>query len=214
MVANNNRRIKDLYLIPLSAKDPLPSKLLPFDGPGKHLQGDAQRPLITLTPKHWIEYDVPKSLYLKTIKLGIMSVDSFVQSGHYVQDFVNLLRFPLCERRACFMKLVYDLYCRGRASTSAVAFLHKHPSVLFLCPQCVLCVYITLYHTSVLNKGCCASQVGAALDVSLSLLFLRLSFYSVDTRVKCLGNDGVSENDICHNVLHLNYPSLQLGVLC
>ncbi|XP_023652557.2 death-inducer obliterator 1 isoform X2 [Paramormyrops kingsleyae] len=34
VVANNNRRIKDLYLIPLSAKDPLPSKLLPFDGPG------------------------------------------------------------------------------------------------------------------------------------------------------------------------------------
>ncbi|KAM9759815.1 death-inducer obliterator 1 isoform 2-T2 [Menidia menidia] len=34
VVANNNRRIKDLYLIPLSSKDPLPSKLLPFDGPG------------------------------------------------------------------------------------------------------------------------------------------------------------------------------------
>lgn len=35
VVANNNRRIKDLYLIPLSSKDPLPAKLLPFDGPGK-----------------------------------------------------------------------------------------------------------------------------------------------------------------------------------
>ncbi|XP_054472335.1 death-inducer obliterator 1 [Anoplopoma fimbria] len=34
VVANNNGRIKDLYLIPLSSKDPLPSKLLPFDGPG------------------------------------------------------------------------------------------------------------------------------------------------------------------------------------
>uniref|UniRef100_A0AAV2M5Y7 Death-inducer obliterator 1 n=1 Tax=Knipowitschia caucasica TaxID=637954 RepID=A0AAV2M5Y7_KNICA len=34
VVANNNRRIKDLYLIPLSSKDPLPPKLLPFDGPG------------------------------------------------------------------------------------------------------------------------------------------------------------------------------------
>ncbi|XP_078507746.1 death-inducer obliterator 1 isoform X2 [Lissotriton helveticus] len=34
VVANNNRHIKDLYLIPLSAKDPIPSKLLPFDGPG------------------------------------------------------------------------------------------------------------------------------------------------------------------------------------
>ncbi|XP_042359018.1 death-inducer obliterator 1 isoform X2 [Plectropomus leopardus] len=34
VVANNNRRIKDLYLIPLGSKDPLPSKLLPFDGPG------------------------------------------------------------------------------------------------------------------------------------------------------------------------------------
>ncbi|KAJ0068412.1 hypothetical protein NL108_005996, partial [Boleophthalmus pectinirostris] len=33
VVANNNRRIKDLYLIPLSSKDPLPPKLLPFDGP-------------------------------------------------------------------------------------------------------------------------------------------------------------------------------------
>uniref|UniRef100_A0A3B4Z4W1 TFIIS central domain-containing protein n=1 Tax=Stegastes partitus TaxID=144197 RepID=A0A3B4Z4W1_9TELE len=39
VVANNNRRIKDLYLIPLGSKDPLPSKLLPFDGPGKHLEG-------------------------------------------------------------------------------------------------------------------------------------------------------------------------------
>lgn len=39
VVANNNRRIKDLYLIPLGSKDPLPSKLLPFDGPGKHLKG-------------------------------------------------------------------------------------------------------------------------------------------------------------------------------
>lgn len=37
VVANNNRRIKDLYLIPLGSKDPLPSKLLPFDGPGKHV---------------------------------------------------------------------------------------------------------------------------------------------------------------------------------
>ena len=37
VVANNNRRIKDLYLIPLGSKDPLPSKLLPFDGPGKQL---------------------------------------------------------------------------------------------------------------------------------------------------------------------------------
>nr|XP_020660275.1 death-inducer obliterator 1 isoform X1 [Pogona vitticeps]XP_020660276.1 death-inducer obliterator 1 isoform X1 [Pogona vitticeps] len=34
VVANNNRRVKDLYLIPLSAKDPIPSKLLPFEGPG------------------------------------------------------------------------------------------------------------------------------------------------------------------------------------
>lgn len=39
VVANNNRRIKDLYLIPLGSKDPLPSKLLPFDGPGKQSQG-------------------------------------------------------------------------------------------------------------------------------------------------------------------------------
>lgn len=34
VVANNNRHVKDLYLIPLSAKDPVPSKLLPFEGPG------------------------------------------------------------------------------------------------------------------------------------------------------------------------------------
>ncbi|RVE72470.1 hypothetical protein OJAV_G00042050 [Oryzias javanicus] len=34
VVANNRGRIKDLYLIPLSSNDPLPSKLLPFDGPG------------------------------------------------------------------------------------------------------------------------------------------------------------------------------------
>ncbi|XP_025057533.1 death-inducer obliterator 1 isoform X4 [Alligator sinensis] len=33
VVANNNRHVKDLYLIPLSAKDPIPSKLLPFEGP-------------------------------------------------------------------------------------------------------------------------------------------------------------------------------------
>ncbi|XP_054549884.1 death-inducer obliterator 1 [Talpa occidentalis] len=34
VVANNSRHVKDLYLIPLSAKDPVPSKLLPFEGPG------------------------------------------------------------------------------------------------------------------------------------------------------------------------------------
>lgn len=44
MVANNNRRIKDLYLIPLSSRDPLPSKLLPFDGPGKRLQENTNVP--------------------------------------------------------------------------------------------------------------------------------------------------------------------------
>ncbi|KAM4692619.1 death-inducer obliterator 1 [Rhinophrynus dorsalis] len=38
VVANNNRHIKDLYLIPLSAKDPIPAKLLPFEGPGKRLR--------------------------------------------------------------------------------------------------------------------------------------------------------------------------------
>lgn len=35
VVANNNRHVKDLYLIPLSADDPVPPRLLPFEGPGK-----------------------------------------------------------------------------------------------------------------------------------------------------------------------------------
>ncbi|XP_019492765.1 PREDICTED: death-inducer obliterator 1 isoform X1 [Hipposideros armiger] len=34
VVANNSRHVKDLYLIPLSAEDPVPPKLLPFEGPG------------------------------------------------------------------------------------------------------------------------------------------------------------------------------------
>ncbi|XP_067856302.1 death-inducer obliterator 1-like isoform X2 [Heptranchias perlo] len=34
VVANNARHIKDLYLIPLAANHPIPSKLLPFEGPG------------------------------------------------------------------------------------------------------------------------------------------------------------------------------------
>ncbi|XP_064154606.1 death-inducer obliterator 1 isoform X1 [Anguilla rostrata] len=34
VVANNSRRIKDLYLIPLGAKAPIPSKLVPIEGPG------------------------------------------------------------------------------------------------------------------------------------------------------------------------------------
>ncbi|XP_056154777.1 death-inducer obliterator 1-like [Lampris incognitus] len=34
VVANNNRSIKDVYLVPLSAKEAIPSKLLPLDGPG------------------------------------------------------------------------------------------------------------------------------------------------------------------------------------
>uniref|UniRef100_A0A8C5J8W5 Death inducer-obliterator 1 n=1 Tax=Junco hyemalis TaxID=40217 RepID=A0A8C5J8W5_JUNHY len=42
VVANNNRHVKDLYLIPLSSKDPIPSKLLPFEGPGKHKTGEVQ----------------------------------------------------------------------------------------------------------------------------------------------------------------------------
>ncbi|XP_053103011.1 death-inducer obliterator 1 isoform X2 [Hemicordylus capensis] len=44
VVANNNRHVKDLYLIPLSAKDPIPSKLLPFEGPGL----EATRPNLIL----------------------------------------------------------------------------------------------------------------------------------------------------------------------
>lgn len=42
VVANNNRHVKDLYLIPLSTKDPIPSKLLPFEGPGKHKTGEVK----------------------------------------------------------------------------------------------------------------------------------------------------------------------------
>ncbi|XP_068541534.1 death-inducer obliterator 1-like [Anas acuta] len=34
VVTNNNRHVKNLYLIPLSSKDPIPSNLLPFKGPG------------------------------------------------------------------------------------------------------------------------------------------------------------------------------------
>lgn len=34
VVANNSRSIKDLYLVPLSAKEIIPSKLQPLDGPG------------------------------------------------------------------------------------------------------------------------------------------------------------------------------------
>ncbi|XP_062948728.1 LOW QUALITY PROTEIN: death-inducer obliterator 1-like [Cynocephalus volans] len=36
VVPNKTRHIKNLYLIPLGAKDPIPSALLPFEGPGKH----------------------------------------------------------------------------------------------------------------------------------------------------------------------------------
>lgn len=35
VVVNNSRHVKDFYLIPLSAADPVPSKLLPFEGPGR-----------------------------------------------------------------------------------------------------------------------------------------------------------------------------------
>ncbi|XP_013000093.1 death-inducer obliterator 1 isoform X2 [Cavia porcellus] len=43
VVANNNRHVKDLYLIPLSAKDPVPPKLLPFEGPGEKQLGERKR---------------------------------------------------------------------------------------------------------------------------------------------------------------------------
>ncbi|KAG9332568.1 hypothetical protein JZ751_014666 [Albula glossodonta] len=36
VVANNSRNIKDLYLIPLGAKAPIPTQFLPFEGPGKN----------------------------------------------------------------------------------------------------------------------------------------------------------------------------------
>lgn len=58
VVANNNRHVKDLYLIPLSAKDPVPPKLLPFEGPGKHcllweVIRHVQSPH-TLSPRHTV----------------------------------------------------------------------------------------------------------------------------------------------------------------
>ncbi|XP_066899304.1 death-inducer obliterator 1-like [Kogia breviceps] len=34
VVVNNSRHVKNLYLIPLNTTDPVPSKLLPFEGPG------------------------------------------------------------------------------------------------------------------------------------------------------------------------------------
>ncbi|NXN94155.1 DIDO1 protein, partial [Rhinopomastus cyanomelas] len=34
VITNTNRKIKDLYLIPLSSQDPVPPELLPFAGPG------------------------------------------------------------------------------------------------------------------------------------------------------------------------------------
>ncbi|XP_070275734.1 death-inducer obliterator 1 isoform X2 [Myotis yumanensis] len=42
VVANNSRHIKDLYLIPLSSEDPVPSKLLPFEGPEHPSKAQAQ----------------------------------------------------------------------------------------------------------------------------------------------------------------------------
>ncbi|XP_057560262.1 death-inducer obliterator 1 isoform X2 [Hippopotamus amphibius kiboko] len=45
VVANNSRHVKDLYLIPLAASDPIPSKLLPFEGPGKRQPPDPTWPL-------------------------------------------------------------------------------------------------------------------------------------------------------------------------
>lgn len=56
VVANNNRRIKDLYLIPLGSKDPLPSKLLPFDGPGKHLKRYTNSLVVTWMLLYLSEY--------------------------------------------------------------------------------------------------------------------------------------------------------------
>lgn len=34
VVANSSRSIKDVYLVPLSAKEPIPSMLQPLEGPG------------------------------------------------------------------------------------------------------------------------------------------------------------------------------------
>lgn len=37
VVANKSRSIKDIYLIPVSAKESIPSKLQPFEGSGKKM---------------------------------------------------------------------------------------------------------------------------------------------------------------------------------
>jgi len=34
VVANSNRNVKDMYLVPISAKEAIPSILQPLDGPG------------------------------------------------------------------------------------------------------------------------------------------------------------------------------------
>lgn len=34
VVANGSRSIKDVYLVPLNAKEPIPSMLQPLEGPG------------------------------------------------------------------------------------------------------------------------------------------------------------------------------------
>lgn len=50
VVANSSRSIKDLYLVPLSAKESIPSILQPLEGPGMIM---LYLPIIVLSLPYW-----------------------------------------------------------------------------------------------------------------------------------------------------------------
>nr|XP_032817642.1 death-inducer obliterator 1-like isoform X3 [Petromyzon marinus] len=52
VVGNASRSLKDMYLIPLAAQDPIPHQLLPFDGPGKPVTRSCHHLVLTVSPVH------------------------------------------------------------------------------------------------------------------------------------------------------------------
>ncbi|EQB77206.1 death-inducer obliterator 1 isoform b [Camelus ferus] len=115
VVANNSRHVKDLYLIPLSARDPVPSKLLPFEGPDR-----ATRQTCCLARPRHSGQDWGSGAAALATELSFRGVGGWHQSTRIIS--IDCLREVPCGRRTRSIQascLSEPQFTHSRAGTGA-----------------------------------------------------------------------------------------------
>lgn len=83
VVANNSRSIKDIYLVPLSAKELIPSILQPLEGPGVVLLP------VLLIIYIFLHYLARANAYINTSTVTGSTVTDYIQAAifHQIKNF-------------------------------------------------------------------------------------------------------------------------------